>query len=136
MHSDFITFRRLENLHVAMPSKEQTHFLGVWPGDHYILLQRVTLGSMTCLAKVSPQRPLLHHVIYRYRHTLHRTTEQALQENRVYSSVLLYSLVPRNITMIYSSVPELRNIVLTDEHSTVHSSVNRQIYVVVYSSVN
>jgi hypothetical protein len=26
-HSDFITFRRLENLHVAMPTKAQAHFL-------------------------------------------------------------------------------------------------------------
>jgi hypothetical protein len=39
-------------------------------------LQRFTLGSMTCFAKVSPQRPLLHHVVYRYSHILHRTTEQ------------------------------------------------------------
>jgi hypothetical protein len=39
-------------------------------------LQRFTLGSMTCLTKVSPQRPLLHHVFYRYSHTLRRTIEQ------------------------------------------------------------
>jgi hypothetical protein len=48
----------------------------VRPGDHYMPLQRFTLGSMTCLAKVSPQRPLLHHAVYRYSPTLHRTTKQ------------------------------------------------------------
>jgi hypothetical protein len=37
-------------------------------------LQKFTLDSMTYLAKVSPQRPLLH--VYRYSHTLLRTTEQ------------------------------------------------------------
>jgi hypothetical protein len=61
---------------MAIPAKAQTHFLGVWPGDHYMPLQRFTLGSMTCLAKISPQRPLLHHAVYRYSHTLRRTTEQ------------------------------------------------------------
>jgi hypothetical protein len=59
-----------------MPAKAQTHFLGVWPGDHYMPLQRFTLCSMTCLAKFSPQWPLLHHVVHGYSHTLHRTTEQ------------------------------------------------------------
>jgi hypothetical protein len=50
----------------------------VRPGDHYMPLQRFTLDSMTnsCIAKVSPHRPLLHHVVYRYSHTLCRTTEQ------------------------------------------------------------
>jgi hypothetical protein len=38
-------------------------------------LQRFTLGSMTCLAKVSQHRPLLHHAVYRYSYNLHRTTE-------------------------------------------------------------
>jgi hypothetical protein len=47
----------------------------------------------------------------------------------VHSSVLLYSSVPRNITVIYSSVPELRNIVSTDEHCLIHSSVNERIYI-------
>jgi hypothetical protein len=28
MSTDFITFRRLENLYVAMPAKPQAHFLG------------------------------------------------------------------------------------------------------------
>jgi hypothetical protein len=98
MHSDFITFQRLENLHVAMPTKSQTHILGMWPGDHYMPLQRFNLGSMTYFAKVSPieaplallrfpHRPLLHHVVHGYSHTLHRTTEQALQENRLHSLV-------------------------------------------------
>jgi hypothetical protein len=68
MHSDFIT-------------------LGVWPEDHYMTLQIFTLGSMPALlrfphrgpsyiAKVSLQRPLLHHAFYRYSHTLHRITGQ------------------------------------------------------------
>jgi hypothetical protein len=46
MYSDFITFRRLENLHVAMLAEAQTHFLGVWPGDHYMPLQRFTPGNV------------------------------------------------------------------------------------------
>jgi hypothetical protein len=41
-----------------------------------------------------------------------------------------------NIIVIYFSVPESRNIATTDEHSPIHSSVKRRIYVVVYSSVN
>jgi hypothetical protein len=49
---------------------------GVRTGEHCMPLQKFTLGSMTCHAKVSPQRPLLHHAVYRYIHTLHRTTEQ------------------------------------------------------------
>jgi hypothetical protein len=59
-HSDFITFQRLENLHVAMPAKHNHTSFGVRPRDHYMPLQRFTLCSMTCLAKVFPQRPLLH----------------------------------------------------------------------------
>jgi hypothetical protein len=69
------------------PLKHKHTFLGVRPGYHYMPLQRFTLGSMTYLAKVSPQRPLLHakvfpqrpllhHAVYRNNHTLHRTTEQ------------------------------------------------------------
>jgi hypothetical protein len=46
MCSDFLTFRWLENLHIAMPAKAQTHFLGVWLGDHYMLLQKFTLGNV------------------------------------------------------------------------------------------
>jgi hypothetical protein len=74
MHSDFITFRRLENLNVTIPMIEQSHFLGVRVGDHYMLLQRFTMGvylallhfpltsGPTCSAKVSPDlKPLLHH---------------------------------------------------------------------------
>jgi hypothetical protein len=45
MHSDFITFQRLENLHVAMPWIAQSHFCGVRPGDHYMILQRLTIGA-------------------------------------------------------------------------------------------
>jgi hypothetical protein len=54
----------------------------------------------------------------------------------VHSLVLLYFLVPMNIIVIYFSVLESRNIAATDEHSLIHSSVKRRIYVVVYSSVN
>jgi hypothetical protein len=49
----------------------------------------------------------------------------------VHSSVLLYSLVPRNISVIYSSVPEPRNIVSIDKHSPVQdecASGNRCLY--------
>jgi hypothetical protein len=59
-----------------MLAKHNHTSFGVRPEDHYMSLQRFTLGSMTYLAKVSPQRPLLHHVVYRYSHTLLRTTEQ------------------------------------------------------------
>jgi hypothetical protein len=39
MYSDFITFRRQGNLHVAMLAKAQAHTsLGVRPGDHYMPL--------------------------------------------------------------------------------------------------
>jgi hypothetical protein len=76
MHSDFITFWQIQNLHVAMPAKHNHTSFGVRLGDHYMPLQRFTLGSMTCLDKVSPQRPLLHHAVYRYSHTLLCTTEQ------------------------------------------------------------
>jgi hypothetical protein len=54
----------------------------------------------------------------------------------IHSLVLFYFSVRRNITVIYSSVPELRNIAATDNHSPVHSSVNQWIYVAVYPSVN
>jgi hypothetical protein len=40
-----------------MPAKAQAHFLSVWPRDHYMPLQRFTLGSMTCLAKVLLRGP-------------------------------------------------------------------------------
>jgi hypothetical protein len=55
-------------------------------------LQRFTLGSMSCLAKVSPQRPLLHHVVHWYSHTLHRTTEQGTLTKAIQISqqVVLY----------------------------------------------
>jgi hypothetical protein len=59
-----------------MLAKHNHTSLGVSPGDHCMPLQRFTLGIMTYLAKVSPQRPLLHHAVYRYSHTLLRTTEQ------------------------------------------------------------
>jgi hypothetical protein len=39
-----------------------------------------------------------------------------LQENKVYSSVFIYSKVPRNITILYSSVPKPMNISTIDEH--------------------
>jgi hypothetical protein len=60
----------------------------------------------------------------------------ALQENIICSSCFLNSSAPRNITVIYSSVPEPRNISSPNEHSLIHSSVNQRISVVVYSSIN
>jgi hypothetical protein len=44
MHIAFITFEQLENL-VAMPRIAQPHFRGVRPGDHYMPLQRLTMGA-------------------------------------------------------------------------------------------
>jgi hypothetical protein len=73
MRSDFITLRRLENLHDAMLAKHNHTSFGVGPGDHYMPLQRYPTSN---IAKVSPHRPLLHHAVYRYSHTLRSTTEQ------------------------------------------------------------
>jgi hypothetical protein len=60
MHSDFITFQWLKNLHIAMPAKHNHTSFGVRSGDHYMSLHNFTPCSMTCLTKVSPQRSLLH----------------------------------------------------------------------------
>jgi hypothetical protein len=51
-------------------------------------------------------------------------------------SFFLYSSVLRNITEIYSSIPKLRKVLVTDERRAVYSLINRWIYVAVYSSVN
>jgi hypothetical protein len=45
MHSNFFTFQRLENLHVAMPRIARSHFRGVRLGDHYMHLQMLTIGA-------------------------------------------------------------------------------------------
>jgi hypothetical protein len=39
-------------------------------------LAKVSPRGPSCLAKISPQRFLLHHAIYRYSHTLRSTTKQ------------------------------------------------------------
>jgi hypothetical protein len=44
-----------------MIAKHNHTSFGVRPRDHYMPLQMFTLGSMIFLAKVSPQRPLLHY---------------------------------------------------------------------------
>jgi hypothetical protein len=49
MRSDFITFRRLENLHAALLAKAQTHFRGVWPGNHSIPLPRIPRAMSSLL---------------------------------------------------------------------------------------
>jgi hypothetical protein len=63
---------RLKNLHFTILYT----FFGVWPRDHYMSLQRFTMGRMSDLAKVvcstiamlrflgvvMVPRPLLHHV--------------------------------------------------------------------------
>jgi hypothetical protein len=67
--------KRVENLHVAMSAKAQSHCRGVRPIDHYMLLQWFTTGvcyallwfprtsGPTSSAKVSPDLgPLLHNV--------------------------------------------------------------------------
>jgi hypothetical protein len=53
MRSYFITFRRLENLHVAMPTKVQSHYRGVKQGDQYMSLQRFTIGVCYVLLRFS-----------------------------------------------------------------------------------
>jgi hypothetical protein len=45
------------------------------------------------------------------------TSNVTLQENIVHFSVVVYSLVPRNITVLDSSVPQLTKISQTDEHT-------------------
>jgi hypothetical protein len=58
--------------------------------------------------------------------------KKPLHENMVSSSILLYPLVPRNITELYSSVLKLRKIPGTDVHRPVYSlnirGSNRRIY--------
>jgi hypothetical protein len=57
-----------------------------------------------------------------------------LQE--VSSSIFIYSSISSNITLIYSSALKSRKVQVTDVHKPVCSSVNRRIYVSVYSLVN
>jgi hypothetical protein len=45
MRSDFITFRWLENLYVAMLTEHNHTYFGVRPGDHHMSLQSLTLGA-------------------------------------------------------------------------------------------
>jgi hypothetical protein len=40
------------------------------------MLLRFPHGGPSCIAKVFQHKPLLRHAVYRYSHTLHRTTEQ------------------------------------------------------------
>jgi hypothetical protein len=57
MHSDFISFRRLENLPVAMSAKAQSHCRGVRLGDHYMPLRRFTTGVRHALLRFPLPRP-------------------------------------------------------------------------------
>jgi hypothetical protein len=43
-HDSFITFQRLEYLHVAMPATRNHTSFGVKPGDHYMSVTKVPLG--------------------------------------------------------------------------------------------
>jgi hypothetical protein len=71
-HSDFITFRRLENLHVAMLAKHNHASFGVRSGDHYMLFTKVPLGQSCILLRIPNLGPLLHQADPRYSHTLPR----------------------------------------------------------------
>jgi hypothetical protein len=55
---DFITFWRLENLYVMVPTKHNHIYIGVRLGDHYMSLQMFLSG------------PLLHQADPRYSNTL------------------------------------------------------------------
>jgi hypothetical protein len=70
MYSDFITFRRLENLYAVISVKHNHTFFGVRSGDHYILFTKVPLGQSYILLRFAPLRPLLHQTDPRYSHTL------------------------------------------------------------------
>jgi hypothetical protein len=72
MSSDFITFWRLEILHVAMPTKNNHTSFNVRPGDHCMLFTKVPLGQSYILLRVPHLRPLLHQADPRYSHTLPR----------------------------------------------------------------
>jgi hypothetical protein len=66
MHSDFITFWRLENLHVAMLAKHNHTSFGVRLGDHYMPFTKVPLGQSWILLRFPHLRPLLHQADPRY----------------------------------------------------------------------
>jgi hypothetical protein len=53
-----------------------------------------------------------------------KSTQPTLQENMISSSVFVYSLVPRNITKVYSPVLNPRKILGTDECRELYSSMN------------
>jgi hypothetical protein len=72
MHSDFITFQQLENIHVAMPTKHNHTSIGVRPGDYYMSFTKVPLGPPCILLRFPHLRPLLHQADPRYSHTLPR----------------------------------------------------------------
>jgi hypothetical protein len=72
MHSDFITFQQLENLHVAMSAKHNHTSFGVRPGDHYMSFTKVHLVQSCILLRFPHLGPLLHQVDPRYSHTLPR----------------------------------------------------------------
>jgi hypothetical protein len=49
MRSDFITLRRLENLHVVLLAEHNHTSYGVRLGDHYMPLNRLTIdASYSC----------------------------------------------------------------------------------------
>jgi hypothetical protein len=64
------------------------------------------------------------------------TLVESLLENHVHSSIFIYSSVPRNIIILYSSVTRTDESIYIDEympvgntrHSRVCSSVNRRTY--------
>jgi hypothetical protein len=67
MHSDFITFWGLENLHVALTAKHNHTSFDARSGNHYMPLQRLTLVHMSCfvigfplLGIVKPSGPFLN----------------------------------------------------------------------------
>jgi hypothetical protein len=70
MRSDFITFRRLENIYVAMLTKHNHTSFGMRLGDHYMPFTKVHFGQSCILLRISHLGPLLHQADPRYSHTL------------------------------------------------------------------
>jgi hypothetical protein len=70
MCSDFIIFRWLENLHVAMPAKHNHPSFGIRLGDHYMMFTKVPLCQSCILLRFPHLGPLSHQADPRYSHTL------------------------------------------------------------------
>jgi hypothetical protein len=92
--SDFNTFRRLENIHVAMPAKHNHASFGVRPEDHYISFINAPFRSVLHFAKVFPSKaPLAPDVSHVYPYPsplLSKNTHT--QSSLIYKQVVPYRI--------------------------------------------